>query len=71
MMKVQNTQLSLRQMMIIQLMTEMCAGINSENEKNVYRVLYGKPQCEIPPGRRRSGWKNGIKVDIKTLVVRM
>jgi hypothetical protein len=31
-------------------------------ERNVYRVLMGKPEAKSPLGRPRRRWENGIKM---------
>jgi hypothetical protein len=33
--------------------------------RNVYRVLLGKPEEKRPLGRRRSRWKDGIRMDVR------
>jgi hypothetical protein len=32
-------------------------------ERNVYRVLMGKPEGKRPLGRQRHRWENGIRMD--------
>jgi hypothetical protein len=34
-------------------------------ERNVYKVLVGKPEGKSPLGRPRRGWENGIRMDIR------
>jgi hypothetical protein len=34
-----------------------------EEERNLYRVLVGKPEVERPLGRARRRWEDGIKMD--------
>jgi hypothetical protein len=34
-------------------------------ERNVYKVLVGKPEGKRPLGRRR--WKDGIRMDLKEI----
>jgi hypothetical protein len=34
-------------------------------EKNVYKVLVGKPEGKRPLGRPRRRWENGIRVDLR------
>jgi hypothetical protein len=34
-------------------------------ERNVYRVLVGKPEGKIPFGRPRRRWEDGIRMDLK------
>jgi hypothetical protein len=68
MMKVQNTELPLRQMMVIESTTKTCVGIAGGNETNAYRILFGKPHSEVPLGTRRSRWKHNVKVDIREIV---
>jgi hypothetical protein len=34
-------------------------------ERNVYRVLMGKPEGKIPLGRPRCRWEDGIRIDLK------
>jgi hypothetical protein len=36
-------------------------------ERNVYRVLMGKPQGRRPLGRPRSRWEDGIRMDLKEI----
>jgi hypothetical protein len=36
-------------------------------ERNVYKVLVGKPEGKIPLGRPRRRWENGIRLDIKEI----
>jgi hypothetical protein len=35
--------------------------------RNVCRVLVGKPEGERPLERRRLGWEDGIKVDLREI----
>jgi hypothetical protein len=35
--------------------------------RGVYRVLVGKPEGKRPLGRRRRGWKNNIKMDLREM----
>jgi hypothetical protein len=34
-------------------------------KRNVYRILLGKPEGKRPLGRRRHGWVDNIKMDLK------
>jgi hypothetical protein len=34
-------------------------------ERNVYRVLMGKPEGKRPLGRSRRRWKDGIRMDLR------
>jgi hypothetical protein len=34
-------------------------------ERNVYRVLMGKPEGKRPLGRPRCRWEDGIRIDLK------
>jgi hypothetical protein len=36
-------------------------------ERNVYRVLIGKPEGKIPPGRPRRRWEDGIRMDLRDI----
>jgi hypothetical protein len=36
-------------------------------ERNVYRVLIGKPERKRLLGRRRRRWEDGIRVDIREI----
>jgi hypothetical protein len=36
-------------------------------ERNVYRVLMGKPEGKRPLGRPRRRWEDGIRMDIKEI----
>jgi hypothetical protein len=36
-------------------------------ERNVYRVLMGKPERKRPLGRPRRRWEDGIKMDIREI----
>jgi hypothetical protein len=36
-------------------------------EKNVYRVLTGKPEGKRPLGRPRRRWEDGIRIDLKEI----
>jgi hypothetical protein len=36
-----------------------------EEERNVYRVLMGKPEGKIPFGRPRPRWEDGIRMDLR------
>jgi hypothetical protein len=36
-------------------------------EKNVYRVLMGKPEGKRPLGRPRCRWENGIRMDLREI----
>jgi hypothetical protein len=33
-------------------------------ERNLYRILVGKPEGKRPPGRRRRMWVDNIKMDL-------
>jgi hypothetical protein len=34
-------------------------------ERNVYRVLMGKPERKRPLGRSRRRWEDGIRMDLR------
>jgi hypothetical protein len=34
-------------------------------ERNVYKVLVGKPEGKIPLGRPRSRWEDEIRMDLR------
>jgi hypothetical protein len=36
-------------------------------ERNVYRVLVGKPKGTRPLGRQRRRWEDGIKMDLREI----
>jgi hypothetical protein len=36
-------------------------------EKNVYRVLMGKPEGKRPLGRPRRRWEDGIRMDLREI----
>jgi hypothetical protein len=36
-------------------------------ERNVYRVLIGKPEGKRPLGRPRRGWEFGIRMDLREI----
>jgi hypothetical protein len=36
-------------------------------ERNVYRVLVGKPEEKRPLGRPRRRWKDGIRMDLREI----
>jgi hypothetical protein len=36
-----------------------------EEERNVYKVLVGKPEEKRPLGRPRRRWEDGIRVDLR------
>jgi hypothetical protein len=36
-------------------------------ERNVYRVLMGKPEGKRPLGRPRHRWEDGIKMDLREI----
>jgi hypothetical protein len=36
-------------------------------EKNVYKVLMGKPEGKRPFGRPRCRWKTGIRMDLREI----
>jgi hypothetical protein len=38
-----------------------------EQEKNVYRVLMGKPEGKIPLERPRRRWEDGIRMDLREI----
>jgi hypothetical protein len=42
----------------------MCWAENGKDEKNVYRILVGKPQRERPLGKQRHTWVDNIKTDL-------
>jgi hypothetical protein len=35
--------------------------------RNVYKILVGKPEGKRPRGRRRSRWKDNIRMDLRGL----
>ena len=37
----------------------------TEQSRNVYRVLVGKPEGKIPLGRPRRRWEDNIKMDLR------
>jgi hypothetical protein len=36
-------------------------------EKNVYKILMGKPEGKGPLGRPRHRWENGIRMDLREI----
>jgi hypothetical protein len=36
-------------------------------ERNVYRVLMGKPEGKRPLGRPRRRWEDGIRMDLREI----
>jgi hypothetical protein len=36
-------------------------------KRNAYRILVGKPEGKRPLGRRRRGWENNIKMDLREI----
>jgi hypothetical protein len=36
-------------------------------ERNLYRVLVGKPEGERPLGRPRWKWEEGVKMDVREI----
>jgi hypothetical protein len=36
-------------------------------ERNVYRVLMGKPEGKKPLGRRKYRWEDGIRMDLREI----
>jgi hypothetical protein len=38
-----------------------------EEKKNTYRILMGKPEGKIPPGRTKCRWADIIKLDLKEI----
>jgi hypothetical protein len=36
-------------------------------ERNVYRILMGKPEGKRPFGRQRRRWEDGIKMDLREI----
>jgi len=42
----------------------LCKGTHTEDRRGAYRVLFGKPERNIPLGRPRYRWEH-IKVDLK------
>jgi hypothetical protein len=36
-------------------------------ERNMYKVLVGKPKGKRPPGRPRRKWKHGIRMDLREI----
>jgi hypothetical protein len=36
-------------------------------ERNVYKVLMGKPEGKIPLGRPRRKWEDGIRMDLRDI----
>jgi transcription termination factor 2 len=36
-------------------------------ERNVYRVVMGKPEGKRPPGRPRRRWKDEIRMDLREI----
>ena len=41
----------------------------TEQSRNSYRILVGKPEGKRPLGRPRRKWENNIKVDLREWVV--
>jgi hypothetical protein len=39
-------------------------------ERNVYRVLMGKPEGKRPLGRPRRRWEDGIRMDLREIGLR-
>jgi hypothetical protein len=38
-------------------------------ERKVYKVLVGKPEGKRPLGRPRRRWKDGIRMDLREIVL--
>jgi hypothetical protein len=38
-------------------------------ERKMYRVLVGKPEGRTPLGRPRSRWEDGIRMDLRDIVL--
>jgi hypothetical protein len=38
-----------------------------EEERNMYKVLMGKPEGTIPLGRPRLRWEDGIRMDLREI----
>jgi hypothetical protein len=38
-----------------------------EEERDVYRILMGKPEGKIPLGRPRRKWEDGIRMDLREI----
>jgi hypothetical protein len=38
-----------------------------EEERNVYRILMGKPEGKRPVGRPRRRWEDGIRMDLREI----
>jgi hypothetical protein len=36
-------------------------------ETNVYNILMGKPEGKRPPGKRRCGWQDGMRMDLREI----
>jgi hypothetical protein len=36
-------------------------------KRNAYRILVGKPERKRPLGRRRRGWVDNIKMDLREI----
>jgi hypothetical protein len=36
-------------------------------KRKVYKVLVGKPEGKRPPGRPRSRWEDGIRMDLREI----
>jgi hypothetical protein len=39
-----------------------------EEKRNTYRILVGKPEGKIPPGRPRRRWVDSIKMNLREIV---
>jgi hypothetical protein len=37
----------------------------TEEKRNAYRILVGRPEGKGPPGRRRRKWEDNIKIDLR------
>jgi hypothetical protein len=42
-------------------------GARMGEERNLYRLLMGKPEGKIPLGRPRRGWEDGIRMDLREI----
>jgi hypothetical protein len=38
-----------------------------EEERNVYKVLVGKPEGKRPLGRPRRRWEDGVRMDLREI----
>jgi hypothetical protein len=41
--------------------------MHEREERNVYKVLMGKPEGKRPLGRPRHSWEDGVRMDLKEI----